>query len=371
MLGQRFLILIILLIPALLLLPTILLLFHFIKQAIQQKKKIFVYLSSLFLVYMIMHFFDTAQGINRTQIGAEFTFIMAQIFRMLMLYFLVLVLEFYSQNLSFSGKQTFLAVLVFIAIGGMISTPNLEVELVDSRYVVIFDHLSPIILVSILFHILSSVWLIIMLRRNMQSANTKEQTTTIYLLFFGLIFSIFLPTIPDVIKSLAVPQPSGILFFNLVFGTLLQNAGILTIGFAFYRVSNNPWLLQQQKVYLLVVYSHSGIELFSKSFSEEITPEDLTLLAGGFSAISSMFQEITDAEGVIKAILLEDKELRIIKKDHFISALLVDYATEATEQAHTSFAEKFEKQYNKELEYFTGEVTQFQPAKAIAEKYFY
>ncbi|TFF98977.1 MAG: hypothetical protein EU541_06145 [Promethearchaeota archaeon] len=364
-------ILILFLIPVVFLVPTLLLLFHFVKKAITQKKKIFFYLSCLFFIYLLMHFFEASQGFSRTSIGAEFTFIMAQILRMMMLYVLVMVLEFYSQNISFSGKQTILAMLAFIAIGGMISSPNLEVEMIDTSYIVTFTHLSPVVISSLLFNLFASIWLIIMLRRSIKAANTREQKTIISLLILGFIFAIFIPIIPNLIQSLVVPEEARNALFDLIFGSILQNAGILLIGITFYRISNNPWLLQQQKIYLIVVYSHDGVELFSKSFSEEITPNDLMLLAGGFSAISSMFQEITDAEGIIKAILLEDKELRIIKKENFISALLVDYSTEATEEAHKSFANEFETQYKPQLEHFTGEITQFGSAKKIIDQYFF
>jgi hypothetical protein len=371
MFTQAIEVFILFLIPAVILIPAILLLFHFTREAIRQQKKIFVYLSALFIFYLTMHFFEVAQGFVQIEIIAKFNFIMVQILQILVLYILVLVLEFYSQNILFSGKQTILAILAFIAIGGMITSPNLEVELIGTRYIISFKHLNPIILVEMIFNTIASIWLIIMLRRNLKAAETKEQKWIIYFLFIGLILGVFLAIVPNVVQSITGPRRVRLIYFDIVFGSIIQNIGILTIGFTFYRVSNNPWLLQQQKVYLLVVYSHDGVELFSKSFSEEISQNDLMLLAGGFSAISSMFQEITDAEGIIKAILLEDKELRIIKKEHFISALLVDYSTEATEEAHKSFADEFEERFKKELKTFAGETTQFQEAKTIVDQYFY
>lgn len=359
------------LIPAILLIPTVLLSFHFVREAIRQKKKIFFSLSALFIMYLAMHFFEVGQAFVQTEMTAKFNFIMIQILRMLMLYILVVVLEFYSQNILFSGKQTILAIIAFIAIGGMISTPNLETEVIGARYIISFVHLSPIIIAETIFNLTASIWLIVMLRRNLKAASNKQQKLTTIFLFIGLILGVFLASVPNLIQSVAGARRARLLYFDIIFGSIIQNIGILTIGFTFYRVSHNPWLLQQQKVYFLVVYSHDGVELFSKSFSEEITPNDLMLLAGGFSAISSMFQEITNAEGIIKAILLEDKELRIIKKEHFISALLVDYSTEATEEAHNSFANEFGNEFETALENFTSEVSQFDAAKKIVNQYFY
>lgn len=324
------------------------------------------------MLYLAAHFFDGAQFLVRNAFQAQILFILAQIFRMLVLYCLVIILEFYSQNLLFTGKQTILAILVFFTIGGMLSTPNLEAELFETIYIISFEHLSPVVIVQMIFNIYASIWLIILLRRNLKSASIEKQKKVVKYLLIGIFLAIFLPLLPNLTRTLTGGRsPRGNLLFGLVFGSILQNIGILIVGLIFYRISNNPWLLQQQKVYLLICYSHDGVELYSKSFSEDITSESLMLLAGGFSAISSMFKEITDAEGIITAILLEDKELRIIKKEHFISAMLVDYSTEATEQAHESFADEFENEYRGELKDWGGEVSKFKKANKITAKYFF
>jgi len=371
MLAQAIEAQILLLIPLILFFPTILLLIHFVRQAIIQKKKIFYYLSALFLIYLATHFFEGAQALATTQLEGEFDFIMAQIFRMLMLYVLVIILEFYSQNILFSGKQTLLAILAFFAIGGMVSGPELEATLIESRYIISFEHLSPIILVQIIFNLYATIWVIIMLRRNMKSAHTSKQRKILRILFISLLLAILLPVFPNLIESIFGRLRVRSVYQDIIFSSMIQGSGILIIGILFYRISNNPWLLQQQEVYLLIIYSHDGLELYSKSFSRNISSESLILLAGGFSAISSMFQEITDAEGIIKAILLEDKELRIIKKEHFISALLVDYSTEATEEAHKSFADEFESRFRSELRQFAGEVSVFTKVDEIINNYFY
>ncbi len=97
-----------------------------------------------------------------------------------------------------------------------------------------------------------------------------------------------------------------------------QNIGILIIGIAFLRISKNPWLLQRQRVYFLVVYSHDGINLYSKIFSKEIISNDTVLLAGAFSAVTSLIGDCTKSAGNVKSILLEGKQLRIINQKRFI-----------------------------------------------------
>jgi hypothetical protein len=292
-------------------------------------------------------------------------------FHILLLYTLVLILEFYSQNLLFSGKETIISVLVFLVIGGMISSPNLESELVDGRYIVNFAALSPVLFFQIVFYIVASIWTSYLLYTNRKAAHMNRQKILIMFLFFGMILTIFIPTIPNVITEIFGRPPGRSLILTLLVMLIIENTGILIIGIAFYWASKNPWLLQQQRVYLLVVYSHDGVELYSKTFTEKISKDDVLLLSGGFTAIGNLFKEATDAEGGIKAILLEDKELRIINKKYFFSALLCDYSTQATKEAHQQFSEEFESTFKPYLKQFSGEVSVFRKADSIVDNLFY
>ena len=68
--------------------------------------------------------------------------------------------------------------------------------------------------------------------------------------------------------------------------------------------------------------------------------------------------------------MLEGKLLKIINRKSFICALLVEYLTPASEVAHEKFVEDFENEFHEVLENFSGEVTNFQAADKISEKYF-
>lgn len=343
----------------------------FLRKAIKTKQKMFYYLTILFFLHILSRVFQIGQYTVDVQNRAELSFILTQMFHMLLLYTLVLILEFYSQNILFSGKDTIVSVLVFLAMGGMISSPNLESELVDGRYIVNFAQLSPVLFFQIIFYIMASIWTTYLLYTNRKAADMNKQKILIIFLFFGIILAIFIPTIPNVIIEILGRPPGRSLILTLLVIVIIENAGILIIGIAFYWVSKNPWLLQQQKVYLIVVYSHDGVELYSKTFTEKISKDDVLLLSGGFTAIGNLFQEATDAQGSINAILLEDKELRIINKKYFVSALLVDYSTQATEEAHEQFAEEFQKRFESKLKTFSGEVSVFNKADEIVDNLFY
>ena len=128
--------------------------------------------------------------------------------------------------------------------------------------------------------------------------------------------------------------------------------------------------MQRQQIHLLLVYSKQGLDLFSKIFRSDMSPSDVTLLTGGFSAITSLFQEMTKSSGEMQTILFENKELRLLKRKDFIVAILEEYATQASQLALEKFADEFENEYGDALEEFSGNVSQFQSAVSIANKYF-
>ena len=69
-------------------------------------------------------------------------------------------------------------------------------------------------------------------------------------------------------------------------------------------------------------------------------------------------------------IEFEKKKLRIIAKEHFLCALMVDYSTQSSESAHKQFAQEFEEKFDKSLIDFNGNIGQFRVAEEIAGKYF-
>ena len=189
-------------------------------------------------------------------------------------------------------------------------------------------------------------------------------------LLFGVFFSIILPLIGYILILILTEISMDLVSFFLLFFLIIMNSGAIIIGFTFLRVKKEPWLLQRQKVHLIVVYSRDGIQIYSKIFNKALSETKTALLTSSFSAITSLFQEATETAGAVKSVLLEDKELRIINKDYFVCAILEDYSTQASESAHENFTKDFEKSFKEKLEKFDGEVSVFEAADQIANKYF-
>jgi hypothetical protein len=356
--------------PLILLVPSIIFQIIFLRDYFKTKQKMFGFLAILFSTYLIRYIFQANRRSPLLE-GEEFLFfILFQVFDMLALYSLILVLEVFEKNIQFSWRQILITVLVFIAIGGMISDPDLESQIIEGS---IFISLKPIsfeFIFRMLFLFIAGLLVVIALHQSLKSAWSLKQKSLIKWLTCGTIFTFFMPLIAQIALGLPLQVSIEFLIITSLIQELFQNFGMVIIGVAFLRVSKKPWLLQRQKIHLIVVYSQSGLKLYSKAFIKELTSDDLLLLAGGFSAVTSLLKEATKTTGQVKAILLEGKELRLINRENFICALLVEFTTQASELAHEKFALEFEQKYKEELKDFDGEVSSFNSAEELATQYF-
>ena len=357
------------LIIAVFLIITIIFLIFFLKEYIKTKNKMFGYLAIFFLTYLLQNLFQTGEMMNQTIEDKTSAYVFQEIFRMLVLYSMVVLLEVFERDVSFSRRQSIMTILIFTSIGAMLSTPTFKPS-VDPIFTVEWADEELIGLLQLLFYIVAGVWLILMLYRNYKTAWSNKQRKVIKWLSMGVFLTIFFPFIAYFFILLFTQISYVTLAIAVLILLIFNNLGVFFIGIAFLRIRSEPWLLQRQKVHLLIVYSKDGILLFSKTFNVNISEQRTLLLAGGFSAITSLFKEATATAGEIKSILLEGKELRIINKEHFVCAILVDYSTQASESAQKNFTIEFEELFKEDLEAFDGEISKFENAKDIIERYF-
>ncbi len=323
----------------------------------------FFYIASLFLV--VFQFFSSNQE------RAEFFFILSEISKILVIYFLILIFEIFYKNTQFSRRQTIITILVFIIIGGYIAGPRIEVELLAGRFFIMgLPLLSTIKLLEFIFSITATLFVSTILLKSRKNAWNFRQKIYITWLLVGSLIGILFPALLNFILEDWVIIGEEFSVIGQLIQSIPETICILIVGLIFFKISNNLWLLQHQKVYFLIVYSHGGLTLYSKSFHKDITSTDTQLLAGAFSAISSLIKDGTKTTGMVQGIMLEGKVLKIINRKNFICALLVEYSTHATEEAHEKFTLEFEKEFHDTLENFNGEVTIFNSADKISDKFF-
>ncbi|MBN1214360.1 MAG: hypothetical protein JXA99_02850 [Candidatus Lokiarchaeota archaeon] len=297
-------------------------------------------------------------------------FIITSISEILVLYSIIILLEIFEKDVQFSKTQVFLTIFAFLIIGGLISTPQLIVSYKEGIYSVDLSEHSILGLLESLFSLSSFIILFLMLYKSRKTAWSRTQKHLIALLSLGIFLTIFLPIIPYLVTLFSDLDNTTIGYLHIP-RFFFQNIGMILIGFTFFQASKKPWLLQRQRIHILLVYSETGIQLYSKIFGKELKDRDSELLTGAFSAISSLLKEATKTSGNIESIILEGRELKIIKKDYFLCALIVDYTTQASEMAHNYFANDFEKEFSDELKNFMGDISMFGRADSIAKIYFF
>ncbi len=344
----------------------------FLQDYFKTRQQMFAFLVGTFGLYLIQHFFAIRQSMANTQAEAELFFIIAQMLKMMTLYCLLIVLEMFERNTAYSGRLTFLTALVAATIGAAIGNPAVRTDIINGIYLVRFAGRSPVRLLQGLFGLVAGIWLLVVLFRSYRRARAPKQKRLIVLILVGLFFCEILGSaVPVAVEQIGEgPIPDQTILFAIMGIEFNGNVGMFIIGYAFYRAKQQPWLLQRQKVHLLLVYSKEGLDLYSKIFSDEMTPEDVTLLTGGFTAVSSMFQEATKTGDKVQAIQFEGRTLRLLNRELFVSALLVDYTTQASELALRKFTEEFEQKFHDQLAKFAGNVSPFEKASTIADQYF-
>ena len=370
MIFQSFLLVFRAFMPVLLILPIITVFFIFLVKFHKTHQKMLLYLAILFIFYLTSNIFQVGQFFDGDQQTAENFYVIAEITEVLILFVLMLVFEMFYKNTQFSYRQTILTIFAFTIIGGLISNPELQTLVTPRGFVVELQRFSPLMIIELIFNGTATVFLLGILIHSKKTATVMKQKHLIILLIVGSLIGVLLPSIPH------MPLEELVIFSNIspiirqFLENITQNIGILIIGISFLRVSKNPWLLQRQKVHFLVVYSPSGLTLFSKVFSKEIEKDDTYLLSGAFSAVTTLIKGCTKSTGNVESILLEGKELRIINREKFICALLLDYSTQASDWAHEHFSLEFEKSFSNELKDFDGRISVYESAETLINQFF-
>jgi hypothetical protein len=356
-------------IPIILIIIALFFLIFFLNKYIKTKYKIFGYLSIFFFTFLLQNIFQEGEMLNPIIDVKIVNYVMQQIFTLLVLYSMVVLLEVFESGRGISRRQSIMSFLIFTTLGAILSTPTYTIDETQLS-AVNYSEQELIGTFTLFFYIIAGIWLTSMLYRTYKTSWSDKQKKIIRLLSIGVFLGIFFPIIGIISILISASISVYLMVITYIFTSVIRSIGVFIIGFAFLRASKEPWLLQRQKVHLLMVYSKDGILLYSKIFNEQLSEERTLLLAGGFSAIASLFKEATAATGNIKSILLEDKQLRIVNRKYFICTTLIESETQASEIAHNNFVNDFENMFREQLARFSGEISQFSAADEIAIKYF-
>jgi hypothetical protein len=337
----------------------------------KSRQKMFLHLAFLFITTILN------QGclmlmvvVNRPQV-AEVFFIAAQVLEVTGMLVMVIVLEAFEENKPFSPRVAGFTAIAAAIVGAMISGPQLAaipfVTPLGSGFLVHFTRIDVAGFLLSAFPVLVVLWLVVSFFTKRKHTRSKEQRRLLFLLYVGIFLAQFAGSFAPVLIQSTSSNSLRDVASNV---GITRVIGIVIIGFAFLHVAKKPWLLQLQKVHVLLVYAKNGITLYSRRFREDISDSDVQLLAGAISAVASLFRESTKETSPIETIQFKGKAVRVIDRSDFTCAVMVDYASQASDSAHRLFVQEFETTFAAEIAGFTGEVTKFDKAENLAAKYF-
>jgi hypothetical protein len=329
--------------------------------------------SFLFISYIIIYL---ASVVTRIEALAETLFIISEIIELIALVVFMAIFASFEENKSFSPRVSGFALLVALTIGSLLATgfAGLDatplVTKLGLTYIVQLLHDDFTALLLLVLAVFTYLWIFIAFVRTMHETKNRAQRHLLTWPFGG----IFLSQIGGVFGPVSTNSQATKFSLDIIIGPGLMGIvrifGICMIGVAFLRVAKYPWLLQLQKMHLLLVYSRNGLALYSKIFRQDIDDQDVQLLAGAISAVAQLFKESTKTTAPIEAINFRGKVVRFIDRGDFVSATMVDFSSQASEMAHENFTKEFETKFAAEIAGFNGNVTQFSSAEEIAAKYF-
>ncbi len=265
---------------------------YFVRYYIKTKQKILKYLLFYLASHILANFFGYFKLILSNNDIALIFHIISEILDMTTLFALIMLLEVFEKNTQFTVKQTIMSMFIFAMIGGLISRPPVINESFQAYHLFTYSK-SPIAIIMACFYFLTFVLLVFMLYRSIKEAWSRKQKTFMSRLIVGILLSLSVAIVPFTIEF-TDPSSYTNVFINFAILTIfIQHIGVYINCYAFLEVSKNPWLLQRQKIHLIMVFNKSGIELFNKSFYRKFDQEESGLIAGVFSVINSLVQETT------------------------------------------------------------------------------
>ncbi|MBD3186202.1 hypothetical protein GF325_05185 [Candidatus Bathyarchaeota archaeon] len=357
-----------LLIPSILFTPIIIFFMYFLVKAIKERQKMYAFLTLMFATTGIANLLNVISSILPSPATGQVTFIAAQLLDLISMLALLLVFQLFDKDRLLNWQLVAFISLVTMISGTMLSDPNIIHSVEGGLHVYFFEHRTLGGVLLLVFSIASITWLVYNFIKMRREATSKKQKSIVKWLMIGIVFSQVLGAFAPVTFNLA----PGWLEMDRIIGniTLFKSIGMLIVGITFYKVGNTPWLLQRQHVQLLLVYSRSGIPMFSRIFDKAMTDSDVQLLTGAMTAITAIFNESTKVARAIETILFKERELRIIERPAFLCVLLEEYSTHASETAHENFVRDFERNYGMEVASFSGNQNAFDGASEIVNRYF-
>ncbi|MHA1264762.1 MAG: hypothetical protein ACTSRS_05950 [Candidatus Helarchaeota archaeon] len=191
----------------------------------------------------------------------------------------------------------------------------------------------------------------------------KEYKSDLFLSFLGFFIFLISYTLLTEIARTIIPLPMDVLI--IISSTLV----ITGIGLYTLKIPPNAELeWHKQLIALLIMHSQSGICLYNYAFST--TTKESNLITGGLFGVSSIIQEMTTSQTDLKIIKQEDASILLEHGTYAMVALISREDLQILRKKLQTLIRRFESLFKEQFIKWDGNITIFQPAKALVEEVF-
>ena len=346
--------------------PLIIFFLIFLVKFLKTRQKMFLHLTLLFMISGLAQALSAASTIIPFFNVGSVLFLIGQILDLASLLLLLVIFESFNENKVLSWQLLLFAIMTSLIVGGLLSSPEIIITTEQGFTSYQFEQRTFNSMMVFAYGLFVTIWLLKTFVKMRRTATNSQQKSLVTWLVIGIFLSQIVGSFAPVTFELI---PSSIIELRMIGSNLaiFKAIGMLIVGVIFYRVSKQPWLLQRQRVQLLLVYSKAGIPMYNKIFDENMSEADVQLFTGAMTAISTIFNESTKSKDSIQSITFKGKEIRIIDRSHFITVLMADYHSQASESALENFVKDFESKFSIEIPSLSGIQTPFTATDDIAD----
>ena len=169
-------------------------------------------------------------------------------------------------------------------------------------------------------------------------------------------------------RSDIVTDLLGFPFYS--FGTLIAIFGVLLLWYGLAVINTFSDLNWKKKMRELFITSHTGIGLFAFSFERNSPLEESDLIAGGFSGIKLILEEMLKTNEHLKLIDYQNVKVMLEQGEVAMFILIIREDSAYLRQKLKIFSEEFHFFYKNALSNWTGDMTIFGPVQELIQRVF-
>lgn len=169
-------------------------------------------------------------------------------------------------------------------------------------------------------------------------------------------------------RSDIITGPLGLPAYS--FGTLLSVFGVLLLWYGLAVINTFSDLNWKEKMRELFIISHTGIGLYAFSFEKNCLLKESDLIAGGFSGIKLILEEMLKTNEHLKLIDYQKVKIMLEQGEMAMFILIIREDSAYLRQKLKLLSDEFHIFYKDALRNWTGDMAIFKPLQEIIQRIF-